>query len=387
MGSILRRLKILHLCLASHYTEGMTYQDNQLSDQNAYDGHEVVVISDCSCYDGDRLIQGEEEDRILDSGVRLLRFKYDKIINNVLSSKIRKIGKLFDFMMKFKPDVVLFHGVAGWEMLTVAKYKKYNPNTRLYIDSHEDVHNSGTFWASMFFQYRIFNNLIVQRIKKHVDKFLYISKESKDFLMNVYNLPDKVLEFYPLGGTVIDENIKSKNRRLIRSRHHLSEDDVLVVHSGKLDARKKTTWLLQAISHIQNENLKIFIIGSIPNDMKPVLMPLIDRDPRVVFLGWKNGAELVQYLCAADLYFQPGTQSATMQNAICCGAPVALFPYESHKPYISENGFYVENEADCIAVLDTVLAQPELLKQMKNNSLELARDLLDYKKLAARLYR
>lgn len=49
------KLKIIHVCLASHYTEGMTYQDNQLADQNAADGHEVVVISDCCRYSGNAL--------------------------------------------------------------------------------------------------------------------------------------------------------------------------------------------------------------------------------------------------------------------------------------------------------------------------------------------
>lgn len=33
----------------------MIYQDNQLADQDAADGHEVVVISDCCRYSGNAL--------------------------------------------------------------------------------------------------------------------------------------------------------------------------------------------------------------------------------------------------------------------------------------------------------------------------------------------
>ena len=348
-------MKILHVCLASHYTEGMAYQDNQLPDQNAQDGHDVLVVSDCFIYQSNNLIEVPEECKTLDNGVRLVRYKYSKVINDFISSKIRKVSKLSSLLDEFNPNVILFHGVAGWEMLTVANYKKKNPACHLYIDSHEDIHNSGTFWVSMFFQYYIFNKTIVEYIKKHVDKFLYISEESKDFLKGVYKLSDDEMEFYPLGGTVVDEDVKNKNALYIRKKHNLISNDIIVIHSGKLDARKKTSLLLNALSRIKDERLKIFIIGSIPDDMRSTLIPLMNKDHRVFFVGWKNNDELIQYLCAADIYFQPGTQSATLQNAICCGAPVALFPYKSHKQYVNGNGFYIENEDDCVNVFKKIL--------------------------------
>ncbi|MDP1194554.1 hypothetical protein, partial [Klebsiella pneumoniae] len=80
----------------------------------------------------------------------------------------------------------LFHGVAGWEMLTVFEYKKHYPKVKLYIDSHEDFHNSGKNWVSRLFQYKIFNRLLVAIIKREVDKFLYLSYESRDFLVRMY---------------------------------------------------------------------------------------------------------------------------------------------------------------------------------------------------------
>jgi len=365
----------------------MTYQDNLLPDQNAKDGHTVIVVSDCYKYEGGDLVKTQEEDRWLESGVRLVRFEYDRIISELVSRKVRKVHRLYGFLCFEKPDVVLFHGVAGWEMLSVARYKRNNPYTKLYLDSHEDAHNSGTFWLSMFFQYKVFNRFIVNRIKKQVDKFLYLSYESKDFLHNIYRLSDAQLEFYPLGGYVVDESARKEYDRAIRHKYGLRKNDILIVHSGKLDAAKKTEQLLNAFYKVKCENLKIFIIGSIPDYMRPVLLPLIERDTRVIYLGWKNGDELVQYLCAADLYFQPGTQSATMQNAICCGSPVALYPYPSHKPYLVGNGFYVECEQDYIHVFEEIIKNPSFLEGMKLNSIKIAENLLSYKKLAARLYK
>lgn len=380
-------MKILHVCLASHYTEGMTYQDNQLSDQNAADGHEVVVISDCYRFSGHTLEEVEEEDVLLSSGVRLIRMKYDYILNKLISSKIRRVSGLKDFLYSFSPEVILFHGVAGYEMLTVSEYKQAHPEVKLYIDSHEDYHNSGTFWLSLFLQYKIFNKWLVNKIKSDVDKFLYLSYESKKFCKEIYGLIEDEMEFYPLGGNIIDSNLKKQFQTEIRSLLMLSNDEILVVHSGKFAKEKRTQELLESFLAIDSTNLKLVLIGSIPDEMKPVLQPLIDASKNIHFLGWMASDNLVKYLAAADLYIQPGTQSATMQNAICCGSPVALYPYESHIPYVVDNGMFIKDKADYVNLFSDLADMKYNLSAMSTASYAIAHELLDYKKLAARLYR
>ncbi|MCF5890280.1 glycosyltransferase family 4 protein [Aeromonas veronii] len=378
--------KILHVCLASHYTVGMTYQDNQLSDQNAADGHEVVVISDCYRFAGHMLEEVEEEDIFLSSGVRLIRMKYDFILNKFISTKVRKVTALRSFLYDFRPDIILFHGVAGYELLTVSDYKQKNPRVKLYIDSHEDFHNSGTFWFSLYFQYRIFNKWIVDKVRKNVDKFLYLSYESRVFCQEVYGLPDDLMEFYPLGGNIVEPGIKHKFKNEVINSLDLGKEDIVIIHSGKFAREKKTQELLESFISVKNEKLKLILIGSIPPEMQPVLYPLIESDHRVHFLGWMNSDELVKYLCAADLYVQPGTQSATMQNAICCGTPVALYPYESHVPYVVNNGIFIKNKADYVGMLSGLAEGQFDLGAMSAASYVIAYDLLDYRKLAERLY-
>lgn len=380
------KLKIVHICLASHYTENMTYQENQLAEQNAVDGHDVIVVSDCLRYKGHTLEAVGEEDVVLSSGVRLIRMKYDLIVNNIISFKVRKVSALKKLLIDFKPDVILFHGVAGYEMLTVAAYKKNNPMVKLYIDSHEDFHNSGTFWLSLFFQYKIFNRWIVNRIRQRVDKFLYISYESKNFCKLNYKLHDSEMEFYPLGGAVIDSNKKYEFKNHVRKSLGLASDDILIVHSGKFNKEKKTRELLESFSLVKNDNLKLILIGSIPENMQSILYPLIDEDKRILFLGWMNSEELIKYLCAADLYVQPGSQSATMQNAICCGTPVALYPYESHSPYVHNNGLFIKDKSEYVKMFSDLSMGHFDLISMSAASYAIAHQSLDYKKLAERLY-
>ena len=50
-------MKIAHIGLASYFTENMTYQDNQLTNQNVLDGHEVLIVSNASKYAGANVVE------------------------------------------------------------------------------------------------------------------------------------------------------------------------------------------------------------------------------------------------------------------------------------------------------------------------------------------
>ena len=380
-------MKILHVCLASSYTDGMTYQDNMLAEQNVADGHEVMVVSDCTHFENGKIVQTLPEDRVLISGVRLVRLPFDFILTGFFSNKLRKTKLLRPLLEQFAPDVILFHGCAGWELITVAKYKKNNPHIKLYVDSHEDFNNSARNWLSKNILHRLIYGPIIRYAYPYLDKLLYLSEETKDFLVGLYKLPAGKLEFYPLGGVVHSIEDWTAMRAKKRAELGLRDEDVLLCHSGKMDSLKRTKDILLALSQASSERIRLIIIGNIPDEMKPVLEPMIAADERVSFLGWKNGDELMAYLCACDMYVQPGSQSATMQNAICCGAPVLLYPHKSYKHFIKGNCWYVETTEEMTAVFSAVSANPEILKEKGKNSFSMANELLDYKKLAARLYK
>ena len=114
----------------------------------------------------------------------------------------------------------------------------------------------------------------------------------------------------------------------------------------------------------------------------------MDADPRVTYLGWKSGDDLQEYLCAADLYCQPGKVSAIMQNAVCCRCPVLLYPHSGYvKDYDYGNVLWVKNEDDMIREFQKLAAGETDLAALQRNSERCAKELLDYRALAARLYR
>lgn len=379
-------MRIVHVCLASHYTEGMNYQDNILPDVNSQDGHEVLIISNAQKYIDGKLIDTEEEEKNLKQNLKLIRIRYDKIFTKFISEKIRKVKKLYSILKNFKPDVILFHGMCAYELLTVSRYKKENPHIKLYADSHEDFINSARTFFSKNILHRLFYKRIVLKCLKNIDKVLYISEETRIFLHDFYDIPNEKLEFFPLGGFIVEEEEKKIIREKIRKNIDISEKDIVLIHSGKLDKLKKTQELLKSLAKINNNNVHLIIIGSIPDDNQ-ILYDLMKEDKRVKYLGWKTGAELLEYICSSDVYMQPGSQSSTSLTAVCCGLPILLYPSVSYKEMFDTNVFWAKNDKEIDEILLEIIENPELLDNMSKRSYEIARNTFDYKKLAMRLYR
>lgn len=381
-------MKILHCCLSNFYIDNYNYQENVLPRQNKIDGHEVMILASTETFiNNNKYGYLEPSKYINEDGITVVRIPYSQLIFNKIKRKIRSYKSSLSYINEFQPDIIFFHGVAAFEILKIANYKANNPNIKLYVDSHQDFNNSARNFISKNILHRLFYKRTLKRALPNIDKVFYISEECYDFLKDFYEVPENKLEFFPLGGTIFNDHEYTKRRDRKRRELGLGDSDILYVHSGKMNKLKRTSEILKAFIKVKSENAKLVLIGSIPEVMEDELTPLIDEDKRIKYLGWKKSEELLDYLCAADMYLQPGSQSATMQNAICCKCPVMLYPHKSHKPFLKHNGFYVQTEEDIKEVFNKINDNPNILEDFKKNSEIIANDLLDYKKLASRLYK
>lgn len=382
-------MKILHMAISDHYTEGMTYQDNMLIRQNLLDGHEVTIITDNYMYVNGEIVKGKEEDYIYTPGLRVIRKAYHPYLNETISSKICRIDGLYELIDSIDPDVILYHSVYGQPMKVMAAYLKMHPQTRAFIDCHESLYNSGSGHGKIanYLFYRVFQKHYLKYVMPYTHKILSVSYNSTEFLKKMYGIPDEQIEFYPLGGVVMSLEEREQYREARRNELALNPEDILLVHSGKLEPTKRTEELLDAFYDVKSNGIRMIIIGSIPADMHDILMPKIQRDNRVQYLGWKSGNELQEYICAGDLYIQPGLGSATLQNAACCGTAVAVYPHLGYTPVFGEeNVFYIKTKEDIVSLLNRILEDRSYLEAMREKTYSVAKNVLDYRVLAARLY-
>lgn len=379
-------MKIAHIGLTSAYTEGMTYQDNQLVEQNVRDGQETLFISQNQKYDNGMLIKTDYEDIILKCGARLIRLPYVHIINDFISEKIIKVRGLYDILESFKPDVILYHSLSGVELLTAARYAKAHQVT-LYADSHADSYNSGTNFISYYVLHRFFYRHIIKKALPFIEKVLCVGSSVKRFALDTYKIPEEKTEYFPLGGNIPTPQEYADKRKKTRDYYGIKDKDILFLHTGKINVLKRTPEMLRAFGKVRDDNFRLFIVGSLAEEIKKEVLQLVNEDNRVSYLGWKNSEELVDLLCAADVYLQPGSVSATLQNAMCCCCAIMCQPRTDYKFYLGDAGLFVQNEDDIWHTFEKISANQDIIPDLQNKSFDRAKELLDYKKLAARLYR
>lgn len=382
-------MKIVHCCFSCFYIDNYNYQENLLVREHVRAGHEVLVLASTENYDAQGKLTYSTPRRYRgNDGAEVVRMPYRNIGPHVLMKKIRAYPGVYQKLSVLKPDVILFHGVCAWELLTILRYKKNNPSIKLYLDSHEDFNNSARNFLSKNILHRLFYRPIFRKSISRVEKVLCISIEAMDFMGKFYGCPSDKMEYYPLGGIIFNDAEHAENRIKTRRKYGVKQGELVFLQSGKFDKKKKLADAMNAFQTLPyDENIKYLIVGVLHDEVKAEAEALISKDDRIVYLGWKNSEELMQLLCAADVYVQPGSQSATLQNSICCRCAVIVDEVSSHVPLVKDNGWMVDSAEHLAQAFDSAINafKNGRLQQMQVESLNIAKQLLDYKKLANRL--
>lgn len=379
-------MKIAHLCLSCFYVDGFSYQENELVRQHVDDGHDVVVIASTESFGPDgKLAYVTPGEYIGLDKARVIRLPYRRWVPKNLAPKLRLHPDVYRILEAERPDVILFHGLCGWELLAAQRYKTSHPQTRFFADSHEDFNNSARSFSSKYLLHWGYYRTILHLALPSIESVLCVSDETIAFVRDFYRVPADKIEFFPLGGVVLADSEYAETRRAIRSIYGIADDHVLIVQSGKMDAQKKLLASLQAFVKNPSPLLRFLIVGHLQDDIAATATELIDSDPRIVFVGWKSASELQSILCAADVYLQPGTQSATMQMSLCSRCAVVLDDVPSHKRYVDKNGWLLNKNTTLESVLQAISKSPNQVHQMAERSHAFATRHLDYGMLARRI--
>jgi 1,2-diacylglycerol 3-alpha-glucosyltransferase len=378
-------MKILHACLSNWYVDGFGYQENALIEAHVTAGHDVVVVASTEVIRPSGLIEYLSPGHSLGAeGAPVTRLPYVRWLPNVISRKVRAYRGLRRFLVNEDPDVIFFHGCAGWALLTVKWFVDSNPETIFNIDSHEDHTNSARTWPAKLL-HRHFYGPIARRASRSAGPILCVTTSTIDFLEEMYKLQRQGLEFFPIGGHVDPDDEYLLRRGRARLRLGLSEGQRLVLQAGKFTESKRVSNTVAAFRRVSDPTARLVLAGSFPNDMPTQdVERALDEDRRIAYLGWQSPEDLRDLLCAADIYVQPGSQSVTMQQSLCSRCAIIISDMPSHRLYIEDNGWLVSDDASLQDAL-CMACSPEIsVAEMGNRSLNIARNLLDYSVLAKR---
>lgn len=372
-------MKIIHIDFTGPYTKGRTYQDNLLPQAQVSKECQVELWVTCYAWEGGR-IQETAIEEFEDNGVFVRRFPFQKLGNKFITRKMRLVNGIEGELEKASPDIIMMHDFQTATGNSICKYLKKHRDVKMVVDSHAEIHNSGRNFLSRYILHRVIYRKFARKIGETAKIIFYLSPDVKDFLIQEYKLKEDKMEYLPLGGFMPDDEEYEKRRKITREKYHISSDTILIMHSGKLSMGKKTELLLNAFTAIDSNDMELMIAGVCEEEVRRIIDEAVQRDSRIHFLGWLSGDKLYDLMCAADIYAQPGTCSAALQNSICCRCAVLAAPYRVYtdKMIINNNGFIVRNEKEISKGIYKLLNNKGLLEEFKNNSVYIGKTLLDY---------
>jgi glycosyltransferase involved in cell wall biosynthesis len=380
-------MRILIWTTGNAFTPSMLYKENYIIKAALEHGDSVMVLA--SKY---RYVDGREmyvsEDECFDDYV-LKRFDYKPIINEFVTRKVRFIPELISQTIGFHPDLVFVNCAQVYNIKFLKQIKNALPDVKIVLDFSTKYLNSAGNWLSKNVLHRVVYRRWIQDALPSVDNIFYISAESRDFAHEMYDIPFDRMEHNNLPGETIPLTIKQRYRREIRERLGFKGDDIFFLYSGKIYPEKKITELVKAFSSVCDKRFRLLIIGVYQCDVryKNEVEQLIRADSRITFMSFVSGSELTKYVCACDLYVQPGSISQTCQTAVCCGTPLCFNDIPTHREIYNGNGFFADNEEQLSNVFRMISVNDSVLEKMSSLSYDLAGSELDYKIIYKKILR
>ncbi len=383
-------MKIVHICLAGGYTEGLNYQENIITKYQALDGHEVSVLTTDHCFtEGVWGLCPTESDYRNTYGVHIIRLPFAYRLPYNVNRQIGRFRGTMKTLEMLDPDTIFVHNIQFQDIRTIVAYKKRHPQVKIYVDNHSDFSNSARNWFTRNTLYRFWWKPCAKKIEPYAEVFFGVMPSRAAFLCNVYGISRRKTDLLFMGAD--DEDVAyaadQKVRDSVRERFNIGKEDFLIVTGGKIDAFKTQTLLLmQAVREIPDRRVRLLIFGSVAEELKERLFELCDGS-RVQYIGWARDRQSYEYLGSADLAVFPGRHSVYWEQTVAQGVPMVCKYWEgtTHVDIGGNVEFLYQDSAEEIKKkLLELVGDPSKYNAMKKAAGRDGKEAFSYRAIARR---
>lgn len=379
-------MKIVHICLACFYVDGMGYQENLLPKYHS-EKHDVVIITSDYSFDSRSRITKKESKRYLNEyGIPVIVLDESKRFGPY--SNYRDYKKLYETLCEENPDIIFCHGGQFVALMDVVRFCKKHPNVKLYIDQHADYYNSPVkTMRQRLGHYWIFGHWMRKAVP-YTEKFWGVTPWRCQYLEEIYHIPKEKIGLLVMGGD--DDKIVFEKqdiiRKQIRERYSISNDDFLIVTGGKIDKTKNIHLLIRALQELGRANVKLIVFGQPSNEFEEEFLNLVHQNQQVQYIGWLSSDAVYDYFLASDLCVFPGTHSVLWEQACACGLPGIYKSWEGMY-HVDINGSALLLQTDTIDEIKKKLAElldhPQFYASMKKAA-EQGKSIFSYREISKR---
>ncbi len=336
-------MNILHLCLNAPFTDNWAYQDNILPKYHRLAGYEVIVIAINNKHlPSGEIVKVNSGTYYTEDGVKVIRIAM-KMLKSKKFAKLLMPYPVYNILYKERPDFIMVHGLMGSiSELSVKRYvRNCNPKCIVCADLHQDYINSAGEGTSI-------KSTLISYYYKYVNKLMYpvykrvfcLTPGSMEYAKKYYHVPEEKLELLPLGydPQEIVPSDKDHIRHVIREKYHIGDDNILIVHGGKIMSRRKTMELIDAIAALSNPRVKLIIFGGIDDECAPLLRERVQKyGSWLQYVGYREQKDYYNIYLSSDIAAFPGGQSSLWQEAIGCGLPLLIYRWDGVE-YLDRGG-------------------------------------------------
>lgn len=224
------------------------------------------------------------------------KFKKDRIVNGV-NKRLNYFLPLYSSYEKYilntidsiKPDFIIFEGSFN---ATVRKLAKKYDKDKLVLHVHHRIlpkYKIGKYFGRMF--------SVSEYIKRDWQES---NKLPKDFKYQILN--------NVLTSTTFSNKQTEEEKKEIKTKLGIKDDDFVVIFCGRLIPEKGIDVLIKAIKGLNNDKIKLVIVGESAFKNSQVtpfveqLRDLVGDSKDIVFTGFVPNNELYKYYSIANLH-------------------------------------------------------------------------------------
>jgi glycosyltransferase involved in cell wall biosynthesis len=356
-------MKIVHLI--DYFQPALGYQELFLAREQQRLGHDVTVVT------SDRFApfpgyattvqpiigsRRRRAGRFLERDVSVIRLPVNAEVR--CRCWIRGVGST---LQELQPDVVHAHNVVKFTTLQAIHAKK-RLGFRLIVDDHQhpvDV-NKSLFGRMAFGAFR---TCIAARLAAHIDAAVAVTNEIGEVMKTVYGFHPDRIRTIELGVDADMFTFDAAARRELRAAWCCSDDQFLVVYTGKVVAQKRIHWLIEALARCSG-HIRLLILGNPQPDYAETLAATADRlgvRDRLLFHRGVPQAELPRFYSACDAACWPRGVSIATLEAAACTLPLVIASGTGEQLIAAGNGFtYPEGDIGALAgVLQRLADDPQ----------------------------
>lgn len=380
------KINIVHLCLQAPYNDYWGYQDNLLPKYHRKLGHNVTVITTNTKHENGKIITIEKDDYRLIDGQRIIRLEYKKYKPQYICDAYRYY-KIYDLLCEIKPDFIMVHGLGNISVLQVVKYiKKINKNCVVIADNHLD-YNIGKLKNTIKNKiYRFSYKLLNKYTQRYYSKVYGVTPWRVTYCEDIFGICNKKTDLLVMGADdeYIDFENKDEVRKNIRSKYGIKDEEFLIISGGKIDKNKNIHLLMEAMSKIDNEKVRLIIFGEPDDEIKEQIYEL-GKSSNIILIGWISASESYNYFLASDLAVFPGQHSVLWEQSCACGLP-GIFKYWEGMQHIDLGGnvkfLYDDSPIEIKNMIQKIVNNEEEYKLMRDISIKKGKREFLYSEIA-----